>query len=135
MFFIYHVSVLLQFLTEHAWNIAGEPVADWNDYASRCWGAFVERGSRYSHPKAIGAAGLHMSFAWQDGWPGCCCFIYRYGSLAWSRISRHMIGIIWRIWRDRTQETGNVVCICVKRRSMAEIKQALRYASYGVCVA
>ncbi|WP_060141843.1 fatty acid desaturase [Burkholderia ubonensis] len=45
MFFIYHVSALLQFLTEHAWNIAGEPVADWNDYASRCWGRFC--GERF----------------------------------------------------------------------------------------
>ncbi|MBP0607647.1 MULTISPECIES: fatty acid desaturase [Burkholderia] len=55
MFFIYHVSALLQFLTEHAWNIAGESVADWHEYASRCWGRFcgerfplLASGSNYS---------------------------------------------------------------------------------------
>lgn len=40
MFLIYHVSALLQFLTEHAWNVAGESVGDWSGYADRCWGRF-----------------------------------------------------------------------------------------------
>jgi hypothetical protein len=40
MFVLYHVSALLQFLTEHAWNVVGEPVNDWSEYSSRCWGRF-----------------------------------------------------------------------------------------------
>jgi hypothetical protein len=40
MFLLYHVSALLQFLTEHAWNVAGAPVKDWTEYTARCWGRF-----------------------------------------------------------------------------------------------
>ncbi|MBC8727703.1 fatty acid desaturase [Paraburkholderia sp. UCT2] len=40
MFVLYHISALLQFLTEHAWNVAGGAVDNWNEYKSRCWGRF-----------------------------------------------------------------------------------------------
>ncbi|RKT21761.1 fatty acid desaturase [Paraburkholderia sp. RAU2J] len=40
MFVLYHISALLQFLTEHAWNVAGGAVDNWNEYRSRCWGRF-----------------------------------------------------------------------------------------------
>jgi hypothetical protein len=45
MFILYHVSALLQFLTEHAWNVAGGAVDDWSDYRNRCWGRFC--GEKY----------------------------------------------------------------------------------------
>lgn len=45
LFPIYHVSALLQFLTEHAWNVAAGPVKDWAHYAKRCWGRFC--GERF----------------------------------------------------------------------------------------
>ncbi|WP_176059334.1 fatty acid desaturase [Paraburkholderia sp. BCC1876] len=45
LFPIYHVSALLQFLTEHAWNVAAGPVRDWKHYAERCWARFC--GERF----------------------------------------------------------------------------------------
>ncbi|MDM0088660.1 MULTISPECIES: stearoyl-CoA 9-desaturase [unclassified Variovorax] len=45
LFPLYHISALLQFLTEHAWNVAAGPVEDWTHYAQRCWGRFC--GARF----------------------------------------------------------------------------------------
>lgn len=45
LFPLYHISALLQFLTEHAWNVAAGPVEDWTHYARRCWGRFC--GERF----------------------------------------------------------------------------------------
>jgi len=40
MALLYHVSALLQFLTEHAWDVTGSAPSDWDTYAARCWGRF-----------------------------------------------------------------------------------------------
>ncbi|SFU60235.1 fatty acid desaturase [Xenorhabdus koppenhoeferi] len=40
-FVIYHISSLLQFLTEHAWLITKHSPKDLDDYARRCWGRFT----------------------------------------------------------------------------------------------
>lgn len=40
MFPFYHVSALLQFLTEHAWLTTKGAPKDGSDYQSRCWGRF-----------------------------------------------------------------------------------------------
>ena len=40
MTILYHISALLQFLTEHAWDVAGSAPTDWDAYAARCWGRF-----------------------------------------------------------------------------------------------
>ncbi|MBI3285879.1 MAG: fatty acid desaturase [Burkholderiales bacterium] len=40
MFFLYHASALLQFLTEHAWNVVAGSVKNWDEYKLRCWGRF-----------------------------------------------------------------------------------------------
>ncbi|MDR6384442.1 fatty acid desaturase [Paraburkholderia caribensis] len=40
IFLLYHISALLQFLTEHAWNVGDGPVKNWNEYKNRCWGRF-----------------------------------------------------------------------------------------------
>ncbi|MET3445512.1 stearoyl-CoA 9-desaturase [Ralstonia pickettii] len=42
---LYHISALLQFLTEHAWDVTASAPADWDAYAARCWGRFC--GERY----------------------------------------------------------------------------------------
>ncbi|WP_256731156.1 fatty acid desaturase [Ralstonia pickettii] len=42
---LYHISALLQFLTEHAWDVTGSAPSDWDAYAARCWGRFC--GERY----------------------------------------------------------------------------------------
>ena len=42
---LYHISALLQFLTEHAWDVTGSAPADWEAYAALCWGRFC--GERY----------------------------------------------------------------------------------------
>lgn len=50
-FVIYHISALLQFLTEHAWLLTKHAPKNIEDYARRCWGRFtgdiypVERNS------------------------------------------------------------------------------------------
>lgn len=40
LFFLYNVSALIQFLTEHAWMITPESPHDLDAYAERCWGRF-----------------------------------------------------------------------------------------------
>lgn len=66
MFFLYHISALLQFLTEHAWNVAGNSIKDWSEYTARCWGRFC--GERYPKYQTNGGSILsarlkHMSLA------------------------------------------------------------------------
>lgn len=57
---LYHVSALLQFLTEHAWDATGSAPADWDAYAARCWGRFC--GERYPERSGNGLIGTmrHM---------------------------------------------------------------------------
>ncbi|WP_186127846.1 stearoyl-CoA 9-desaturase [Burkholderia gladioli] len=40
LFPLYHISALLQFLTEHAWNVSAGPVENREQYKERCWGRF-----------------------------------------------------------------------------------------------
>ncbi|HEV7833488.1 MAG TPA: stearoyl-CoA 9-desaturase [Caballeronia sp.] len=44
-FVLYQISALLQFLTEHAWNVSDGPVKTWTEYENRCWARFC--GERY----------------------------------------------------------------------------------------
>ena len=66
MFPLYHVSALLQFLTEHAWNVTGKPVQGWEEYQQRCWGRFC--GEPFPCPPADGMNnGIHHAvsiFRW-----------------------------------------------------------------------
>lgn len=76
MFILYHVSALLQFLTEHAWNVAGRPVDDWNEYKNRCWGRFC--GEMYpSRPRESGSdSNLVAHFFRVCGWTTRMVFLH-----------------------------------------------------------
>jgi hypothetical protein len=60
MFVLYHVSALLQFLTEHAWDVTGVRTRNWAEYSARCWGRFC--GEAYPQRKGTkhpGGALIH----------------------------------------------------------------------------
>lgn len=64
-FFLYHISALLQFLTEHAWMVSGDGPITQQEYADRCWGRFcgealVMRGNRAQRAKALSIWALKM---------------------------------------------------------------------------
>ncbi len=60
MFFLYHHSALLQFLTEHAWLVSGEAPRSVDAYAERCWGRFLG--------DPCPAPGRHRGLAWLGAW-------------------------------------------------------------------
>jgi hypothetical protein len=60
MFLLYHISALLQFLTEHAWNIAGSSVKNWAEYSERCWGRFCGEPYPQCISDSLGGRLRHM---------------------------------------------------------------------------
>ena len=58
---LYHVSALIQFLTEHRWAMTDHGPSDRSEYAARCVGRFSVL------PMPAGKSGLHLVIAWA-GW-------------------------------------------------------------------
>jgi len=61
MFLLYHVSALLQFLTEHAWNIAEGPVQDWDEYKRRCWSRFCGEAFPCQEQRGVMRSLVHLA--------------------------------------------------------------------------
>ncbi len=64
-FIFYHISALLQFLTEHAWMISRDAPESTEAYAERCWGRFL---GAPCPPRADGAR-LQL-LPWIQWWAG-----------------------------------------------------------------
>ncbi|WP_249309394.1 fatty acid desaturase [Ralstonia insidiosa] len=60
MALLYHVSALLQFLTEHAWDVTGSAPDDWDSYAARCWGRFCGEAYPARAGKGLAAVMRHV---------------------------------------------------------------------------
>ncbi|MFM0718709.1 fatty acid desaturase [Paraburkholderia strydomiana] len=131
MFVLYHVSALLQFLTEHAWNVVGEPVNDWSEYSSRCWGRFSEKSSRRAHSTSASATIWFTPFGCVDGPQGWRWSIFRFEWLVWYLTFLHTTGIIWHTSPDRTPGIGRVVSTYARSQSQMATRQASHGENYG----